>query len=234
MITGLLNTGHLRRSRSSKRRADARNRGSRSAPMARVLHLALPHSERSFPVQQFTQNQSREINGVAVDQLAETIRQIQKKPQLADFEFRVRNQWERGGHSMTTVEAFRGVEQENPHASPFQLEADEPPVLLGRDLGPNPVEHLLNALVTCLTGALVYHAAARGIRIDKIESHVEGKIDLRGFLGISSDVPRGYHDMRVTFRVESDASEEKLRECAEFSPVYNTLLQPPKIELRFE
>jgi uncharacterized OsmC-like protein len=93
---------------------------------------------------------------------------------------------------------------------------------------------LLNALVSCLTGALVYHAAARGIRIDALDSRVEGKIDLRGFLGISDEVPRGYEDIVVTFHVKSDAPEEKLRECAEFSPVYNTLLNPPKISLRFE
>lgn len=177
---------------------------------------------------------SREINGVAVDQLAETIRQIRQQPNLADFEFRVRNQWERGGHSKTTIEAFHGVDQENPHAREFELEADEPPVLLGRDLGPNPVEHLLNALATCLTGALVYHAASRGIEIEALDSRVEGKIDLRGFLGMSRDIPRGFQDITVTFHVKADAPDEVLRECAEFSPVYNTLLNPPKIHLRFD
>jgi uncharacterized OsmC-like protein len=179
-------------------------------------------------------SQRRELNGVAIDELAQTIRSIRQQPSLAAFEFRVRNEWERGGHSMTTVEAFHGVDRENPHAREFALEADEPPVLLGRDLGPNPVEHLLNALVTCLTGALAYHAAARGIRIDRIESHVEGIIDLRGFLGISNEVPRGYQRIKVTFKVASDAPPEKLRECAEFSPVYNTLLDPTAIELAFE
>lgn len=178
--------------------------------------------------------EGRELNGVAIDELAKTIGLVRDDPGLADFEFRVRNEWERGGHSKTTVEAFRGVKQENEHARSFELEADEPPVLLGRDLGPNPVEHLLNALVTCLTGALVYHAAARGIRIDGLESHVDGKLDLRGFLGIAQEVPRGFQDITVTFRVKSDAPEEELRACAEFSPVYNTLLHPPKIELRFE
>lgn len=177
---------------------------------------------------------NRELNGVAIDQLAETIRQIRKRPDLADFAFRVRNEWERGGHSKTTIEAFHGVEQEHEHARSFELEADEPPVLLGRDLGPNPVEHLLNALVTCLTGALVYHAAARGIEIEALESRVEGTIDLRGFLGIAQDVPRGYQDITVTFRVRSSGPEDVLRQCAEFSPVYNTLLQPPNIQLRFE
>lgn len=178
--------------------------------------------------------QSRQLNGVAIDQLAETIRQIEQRPELADFEFRVRNEWESGGHSKTTVESFHGVAQEVAHTRALELEADEPPVLLGRDLAANPVEHLLNALATCLTGAMVYHAAARGIRIDKLESHVEGKIDLRGFLGLSEEIPRGFQEITVTFRVESDGDEAQLRECAEHSPVYNTLLHPPKIELRFE
>lgn len=177
---------------------------------------------------------AREINGVAIDELASTIRQIRSEPGLADFAFRVKNEWERGGHSKTTIKAFHGVNQENEHGRQFELEADEPPILLGRDLGPNPVEHLLNALVTCLTGALVYHAAARGIQIEALESEVEGKIDLRGFLGISSEVPRGYQDITVTFRVRADAPESELRECAEYSPVYNTLLTPPTIHLRFE
>jgi uncharacterized OsmC-like protein len=199
--------------------------------MARVMHPF--QSRRSFIMQTQT-TEGRELNGVAIDELAETIRLVRADPALGDFEFRVHNEWDRGGHSKTTVEAFHGVKQENDHAQMFELEADEPPVLLGRDLGPNPVEHLLNALVTCLTGALVYHAAARGIRIDGLETRVGGKLDLRGFLGISADVPRGYQDITVTFRVKSDAPEEALRECAEFSPVYNTLLQPPNIALRFE
>lgn len=179
-------------------------------------------------------SRGRELNGVAIDQLAETIRTIRQKPELGDFEFRVKNEWERGGHSKTTIEAFHGVAQENEHGKRFELEADEPPILLGRDLGPNPVEHLLNALATCLTSAMAYHAAARGIRIDKIESHIEGSIDLRGFLGISDDVPRGYQHIKVTFHVDSDGSPDKLRECAEFSPVYNTLLHSPKIDLHVE
>lgn len=177
---------------------------------------------------------TRDVNGVAIDQLAESIRLIRNTPELGDFAFRVRNEWESGGHSKTTIESFHGVDQENEHARRFELEADEPPVLLGRDVAPNPVEHLLNALATCLTSAMVYHAAARGIEIESLDSRVEGKIDLRGFLGISNDVPRGIQNITVTFHVRSNASEDKLRECAEFSPVYNTLLTPPKIELRFE
>jgi uncharacterized OsmC-like protein len=180
------------------------------------------------------QEQVRERNGVRIDQLAETIRLVREQPELGDFAFRVRNEWERGGHSKTTIEAFHGVNQENEHVRLYELEADEPAILLGEDQAPNPVEHLLNALVTCLTGALVYHAAARGAEIRSLRSRVEGKIDLRGFLGISQDIPRGFQNITVTFMVDSDAPEDLLRTCAEFSPVYNTLLHPPTIDLRFE
>jgi uncharacterized OsmC-like protein len=180
------------------------------------------------------QPMSREVNGVAVEQLAEVIRQVRSNPSLGDFAFRVRNEWDRGGHNKTTVEAFHGVDQEIEHVRRFELEADEPAVLLGEDRGPNPVEHLLNALVACLTSAMVYHAAARGLEIRGIRSRVEGKLDVRGFLGIAPDITPGFRDITVTFEVDSDAPADKLRECAEFSPVYNTLLRPPNIELRFE
>jgi hypothetical protein len=36
---------------------------------------------------------------------------------------------------------------------------------------------------------MVAHAAVRGIDIAELESEIEGEIDLRGFLGIASDVP---------------------------------------------
>ena len=45
------------------------------------------------------------------------------------------------------------------HAKPFELDADEPPLLLGEGIGPNPVEYVLTALAACVTTALVYHAA---------------------------------------------------------------------------
>jgi hypothetical protein len=47
----------------------------------------------------------------------------------------------------------------------FFVDCDEPPVLLGRDQAPNAAEYLLHALAACLTGSIVYHAAARGIVI---------------------------------------------------------------------
>jgi hypothetical protein len=72
------------------------------------------------------------------------------------------------------------------------LEADQPPALLGKDTAASPIEHLLHALASCLTTSMVYHAAARGIHIEEVESSLEGDIDLHGFLELDKNVRNGY------------------------------------------
>ena len=163
------------------------------------------------------------INGVEVTELKRKATAMKKNPPLAHFEFRARNKWVDAGHSRTTITAFHGAGEDVRHDKKFKIEADEPHVLLGGDKGTNPVEHLLNALVSCLTGSMVYHAATRGIKIDSIESTVEGDMDIRGFLGLADDIRTGYQDIRVQFKVRSDASEDELKQCAMFSPVLDSL-----------
>lgn len=167
------------------------------------------------------------INGVDVDRLFETIDLIKEKPEIAKFNFRAKNKWLNGGHSHTTIKDFYGAMETHPHEKPFELDADEPPLLLGEDKGANPVEHALNAVVACVTGAMVYHAAAKGIKIKGIESRVEGDLDLRGFLGISDDVPVGYKNIRIHFKIDADISDEEKEELVrmgqKYSPVFNTI-----------
>lgn len=175
------------------------------------------------------------VNGVDVQKLGETIKQLSKQPDLARFRFRARNRWSGdGGLNKTTIDGLYGAGQEHPHKKPFELQADEPEVLAGKDRAANPVEHLLNALVTCLTTSMVYHAAARGIRLEEVESQIEGDIDLRGFTGVSPDVRKGYEKLRVTFKVKSDAPAAQLRECALFSPVFDSLTRGVPIDLTIE
>ena len=86
------------------------------------------------------------INGVDVDELGKKAKVLKENPDLAKFHFRVSNLWLDGGHNRTIVGDFDGVGERMSHKKTFRLEADEPDVLLGTDKGPNPVEHLLNAL----------------------------------------------------------------------------------------
>lgn len=168
------------------------------------------------------QQESVHTNGVDVTALFDTIAAVKQDRELAKFQFRARNQWLDGGHNRSTIKAFHGCRAEDTNRSaPFVLDADEPPVLLGRDAGANPVEYVLHALAACLTTTMVYHAAARGIEIRAVESTLEGDLDLRGFLGVSNDVRKGFHDIRVLMRVQSKAAAETLRGLAQYSPVYD-------------
>ena len=65
-------------------------------------------------------------------------------------------------------------------------------MLLGKDKGANPVEYLLAGLTGCITTSLVAHAAARGVKIDSIESTLKGDIDLQELLQIDKSVNLGY------------------------------------------
>lgn len=170
---------------------------------------------------------ANEVNGVNVTALVQTVEAVQATPALAKFRFRLNNQWIEGGHNRSTIKQFYGVGQELEHARPLTLEADEPAILLGHDVAPNAGEILLAALASCVTGALVYHAAARGITIDEIESTVEGDIDVRGFLGIDPTVRNGFQNIRMNFSIRADVTDEQWEEFTslgpQFSPVFDSI-----------
>ena len=172
------------------------------------------------------------INGVDVDRLGQTVQAIQQNPGLATSQFRAVNRWISGGHNRSTIQGFYGAGQEDTtRTKPFVLDADEPPVLLGKDQGANPVEYVLHALAACLTTSLVYHAAARGIRIESVESKLEGDLDLQGFLGLSDQVRRGYKEIRASFTIKSNASAEQLKELTKFSPVHDIVSNPVPVSI---
>jgi uncharacterized OsmC-like protein len=175
------------------------------------------------------------INGVDTQTLMATVNLIKDDPSLGACRFRARNTWLSGNYNRSVVTGFFGAGQEVAHARTFALDADEPAILAGHDQGANPVEHLLHALASCLTTSLVAHAAVRGIEIDELESALEGDIDLRGFLGLDATVPRGYTAIRVAFRARGTAENvARLRELAEFSPVFNTLSRGARVEVTVE
>ena len=176
-------------------------------------------------------------NGVNVDELFNTIDAVKQSPGIAKFRFRADNEWFDGGHNRTTVKDFYGIQKEHQHEATFELDADEPPLLLGTGKGPNPVEYLLTALAACVTTSLVYHAAAKGIVLKSVESRLEGDIDLQGFLGISEDVRKGYQEIRMYFKIDADVTDEKLEELVKlgptYSPVYDSITKgvPVKVSL---
>jgi uncharacterized OsmC-like protein len=131
---------------------------------------------------------------------------------------------------------FHGTCQTHTHEPAFVFNADEPPVLLGEDKGPNPVEYVLIGLAGCLTTSMVYHAAARGIKINSIESTLEGDLDLQGFLNLNDDVRNGYEHIQVTFKIDADGPEEVLEELIQMaqdrSPVFDIVTNPVSVKVQ--
>lgn len=174
------------------------------------------------------------LNGVNVTKLGQTIEAVKQNTEIAQFKFRASNQWDIGAHNQATIDTFYGACQEMQHKQPFKHDADEPSVLLGEDRGANPVEFVLAGLSACMTTALAYHAAARGLKIEDISSEYEGDIDLRGFLAIDPNVRPGYREIRVKFKVKGDVDEATVQELVRNSPVLDTLANPVKIKIEVE
>ena len=86
-----------------------------------------------------------------------------------------------------------------------------------------------------MTTTMVYHAAVRGIKLDEVESQVEGDLDLRGFLALSDEVRPGYKEIRVNFKVKTDLENvETLKELIRLSPVYDVVSNGTRVIVQIE
>src|SRR5579871_5712309 len=92
---------------------------------------------------------------------------------------------------------------------------------------------LLEALVACAGVTLGAVATALGIALRGGTVSAEGDLDFRGTLGVAKDAPVGFRAVRLSFDVDSDASEEQLanllRLTERYCVVYQTLKQSPPI-----
>jgi len=86
-----------------------------------------------------------------------------------------------------------------------------------------------------MTTTMVYHAAVRGIKLEEVESALEGDLDLRGFFGISDKVRPGYQQIRVNFIAKADPEHiETLKELTRLSPVYDVVSNGTKVGVQVE
>jgi uncharacterized OsmC-like protein len=179
---------------------------------------------------------SKTCNGLDLEQMGQTVKALKNNPALAQFQFRARNRWIDGGENRSTIKDFYGAGSEDTSRSEaFVFTNGEPPVLLGRNEGANPVEFLLHALAGCVTTTTVLHAAARGIKLRKLSTELTGNIDLQGLLALDDRVPVGYESIRIKMDIEADCSDEDLAELIAFaqrhSPVCNTVCRPVPVTI---
>jgi uncharacterized OsmC-like protein len=179
------------------------------------------------------------INGVDIKRLSDTIEAVKNNPALAAFRFRLNNEWIRGGHNQSVIKGFFGNgEEDSSRVESYIYASDEPEVLLGQDNAANPVEFVLHALAGCLTTSIIYHASARGYKLDKLTTSLEGDMDIRGFLDMDNEVRNGYKNIRVSVCLEgADLTEEEkediLRFGPMFSPVYDIITNRVPVEVSF-
>jgi uncharacterized OsmC-like protein len=178
-------------------------------------------------------------NGIDVDQLLATIDAIKANPAVGTFTFRASSQWRDGTHNVGEIGRFVHAGQEDDSRDEvFRLEGDEPPVLLGRNKGPNAVELLLQALGFCYAIGYAANAAARGIEITAMEYELEGDLDVRTFLGLDG-ARAGFTEIRAKGSVSSpNATKEQLVELSRYvrdtSPVRDSLANPVPVTTTLE
>ncbi|NYI40860.1 OsmC family protein [Demequina lutea] len=96
----------------------------------------------------------------------------------------------------------------------FEFLVDEPPSLGGGDLGPNPVEYMLGALLGCLNVMVHLAAKEQGVTLTSFSATARGDLDPSKFLGKNLDVRAGYQNVEVNIEVEGDVDADKLAEIA--------------------
>ncbi|OIQ01772.1 MAG: osmotically inducible protein C [Zetaproteobacteria bacterium CG06_land_8_20_14_3_00_59_53] len=177
-------------------------------------------------------------NGVNVDALVGARSALTDAPEAARFTWRATCEWKNGTHTYSTVEKFFGLGGEQQHKTRFGFDADHPEIFASEDNGATPVEYVLVGLASCLTGGIATIAQYRNIQLRSVIATVEGDMDLQGILGIDSDVRNGYDGIRVSYKIDADASDDDIRalvaQSQKRSAVYDMLTSPTNVTVVVE
>ncbi len=92
---------------------------------------------------------------------------------------------------------------------------------------------LLEALVACAGVTLNAVATALAIPLRDAQVTAEGDLDFRGTLGVAKDAPVGFSAIRLSFHLDTDASQEQiatlLKLTERYCVIYQTLARPPQL-----
>jgi uncharacterized OsmC-like protein len=173
------------------------------------------------------------INGVNVQALLEAREVLRGAPEAAQFTWRASSKWQNGVHSTTSIQNFFGLGQEQSHKKEAVFDADHPEIFAAEDNGITPIEYLLVGLASCLSAGVASVAQNRGIQLRSVEATVEGHHDIRGILGVDSDVRNGFNDVTVRFAIDADASREDIEalvaQSQKRSAVFDALTNPTDV-----
>ena len=178
---------------------------------------------------------SKVDNGVNVEALLGARDALSDAPEGAQFSWRATCKWQNGVHSKSTVEGFHGLGGEQKHKTEFNFDADHPEVFAAEDNGATPVEYVLVGLASCLTAGIASVAQNRDIQLRSVEAKLEGSMDILGILGADPDVRNGFEDIKVTFDIDADASQEDVEalvaQSQKRSAVFDILTNPTSVSV---
>jgi uncharacterized OsmC-like protein len=149
-------------------------------------------------------------NGVNVEALLGARAALTEAPEAARFTWRATNEWVSGTHSRSTVEKFFGLGGEQTHKREYRYDADHPEIFASEDNGATPVEFVLVGLASCLMAGVAAVAQHRKIQLRSVKATLEADMDIRGILGMDSEIRNGFTALRVKFDVDADASKEDI------------------------
>jgi uncharacterized OsmC-like protein len=174
-------------------------------------------------------------NGVNVGALLGARDALTAAPEAAAFQWRATCDWVRGTHARSSVEGFFGLGEEQKHRTTFTFETDHPEVFASEDHGATPVELVLTGLAGCLTAGVASVAQMRGIQLRSVRATVTGGMDLRGILGIDSDVRNGFDGIEVVYEIDAEATPEEIRavvaQSQKRSAVYDVITNPTNVRV---
>jgi uncharacterized OsmC-like protein len=174
-------------------------------------------------------------NGVNVEALLGARTALSEAPEAAKFQWRATCEWKNGTHSRSTVEGFFGLGEEQQHRISSTFDADHPEIFASEDNGITPVEYVLVALASCLTAGVAAVAQNREIQLRSVAATIEGGMDVRGILGMDSDIRNGFSDIKVTYDIDADASSDDIKalvaQSQKRSAVYDIIANPTNISV---
>jgi len=174
-------------------------------------------------------------NGVNVEALLGAREALGGAPEAAQFTWRASCQWLNGTHSNTSIDGFFGLGGEQNHRAQYSYDVDHPEIFASEDNGPTPVEYILVGLAGCLTAGIAAVAQNRNIQLHSVKSTIEGDMDVRGILGMDSDIRNGFSNVKVKYQIDADASEDDIKalvaQSQKRSAVYDIITNPTDVEV---
>jgi uncharacterized OsmC-like protein len=172
-------------------------------------------------------------NGVNVQALLQAREALTDNAEAAQFQWRVSSNWVKGTHAHSRVERFFGLGEEQQHRQTFNYNTDHPELFASEDNGATPVELVLVGLAGCLSAGIASVAQNRNIQLNSVEASIEGDMDIQGILGVDSNVRNGFHNIRVMFDIDADASRDDIEalvaQSQKRSAVFDALANPTRI-----